>query len=140
MTTTVSDLMSKQLVTLDGSMPVSEAAKQMWTADIGAVLVEEDGVVRGIVTDRDIVVRAVAHGRDVNETPLSEICSTDLTMLSPDEPLERAVELMREKAIRRVLVASSQNQALGILSLGDVATARDSGSVLGQISGAPPNS
>lgn len=47
---------------------------------------------------------------------------------------------MREKAIRRVLITSSRNEALGILSLGDVATARDSSSVLGQISGAPPNS
>lgn len=140
MATTVRDLMSKQLVALDSSTPVSEAAKQMWSSDIGAVLVRDDGIIRGIVTDRDIVVRAIAHGRDVNQTPISDICSTDLTMLSPDEPLERAVELMREKAIRRVLVASSPNEALGILSLGDVATAQDSGSVLGQISGAPPNS
>lgn len=132
--------MSKQLITLDGSAPISEAAKQMFSADIGAVLVEENGKVCGIVTDRDIVIRAVAQGRDVEQTQLSAICSTDLTMVSPDDPLERAVDVMREKAIRRVLVADSQNQALGILSLGDVASERDSGAVLGQISTAAPNS
>jgi CBS domain-containing protein len=132
--------MSRQLITLDGSAPVSEAAKQMLSADIGAVLVEENGKVCGIVTDRDIVIRAVAQGRDVNNTQLSSICSTDLTMVAPDDPLERAVDVMREKAIRRVLVADSQSQALGILSLGDVASERDSGAVLGQISAAAPNS
>jgi CBS domain-containing protein len=140
MATQVRDLMSKQLITLDGSSPISEAAKQMFSADIGAVLVEENGKVCGIVTDRDIVIRAVAQGRDVEQTQLSAICSTDLTMVSPDDPLERAVDVMREKAIRRVLVADSQNQALGILSLGDVASQRDSGAVLGQISTAAPNS
>jgi CBS domain-containing protein len=140
MATQVRDLMSKQLITLDGSAPISEAAKRMFSADIGAVLVEENGKVCGIVTDRDIVIRAVAQGRDVEQTQLSAICSTDLTMVSPDDPLERAVDVMREKAIRRVLVADSQNQALGILSLGDVASERDSGAVLGQISTAAPNS
>lgn len=67
-------------------------------------------------------------------------CSGDLTMVAPEEPLEAAIELMRTRAIRRVLVVDSQQRALGILSLGDLATARDSTSVLGQISGAPPNS
>lgn len=140
MTTTVQELMSRQLVTLDGAAPVSAAAKEMLEADVGAVLVEDDGKVRGIVTDRDIVIRAVAHGRDVATTPLSDICSTDLTMVGPDDSLDEAVELMRTRAIRRVLVVDSQQRALGVLSLGDLATARDSGSVLGQISGAPPNS
>jgi CBS domain-containing protein len=140
MTTTVQELMSRQLVTLNGDAPISAAAKEMFEADIGAVLVEDDGRVSGIVTDRDIVIRAVAHGRDVDTTPVSAICSGDLTMVAPEEPLEAAIELMRTRAIRRVLVVDSQQRALGILSLGDLATARDSTSVLGQISGAPPNS
>jgi CBS domain-containing protein len=140
MATQVRDLMSKQLITLDGSARISEAAKQMLSADIGAVLVEENGKVCGIVTDRDIVIRAVAQGRDVDNTELSAICSTDLTMVSPNDPLESAVDVMRQKAIRRVLVADSQSQAIGILSLGDVASQQDSGAVLGQISAAAPNS
>lgn len=139
MASTIRDLMSKQLVTLEGSVPIAEAARQMFAADIGAVLVEDNGKVSGIVTDRDIVIRAVAQGRDVETTPIASIASSDLTMVSPDEPIDRAVEVMREKAIRRVLVADSQNRALGILSLGDVSAERDTGSVLGQISAAPPN-
>jgi CBS domain-containing protein len=138
-TTCVRDLMSQQLVTLDSSVPLTEAARQMFTADIGAVLVEENGKLSGIVTDRDIVIRALAQGRDVESTPLSAIASSDLTTVSPDAPLEQAIELMREKAIRRVLVTDSQNRAVGILSLGDVSAVGDAGAVLGQISAAPPN-
>jgi len=131
--------MSQQLVTLESSAPIAEAARQMLAADIGAVLLEDNGKLSGIVTDRDIVIRAVAQGRDVHGTPLSAISSSDLTTVSPDAPLEHAIELMREKAIRRVLVTDSQNRAIGILSLGDISAVGDAGSVLGQISVAPPN-
>jgi CBS domain-containing protein len=139
MTNTVRDLMSQQLITLESSLPVAEAARQMLAADIGAVLVEDNGKLSGIVTDRDIVIRAVAQGRDVEGTPLSSISSSDLTTVSPDAPLDQAIELMREKAIRRVLVTDSQDRAVGILSLGDVSAVGDTGAVLGQISMAPPN-
>lgn len=140
MTTTVAELMSRQVIKLDGTAPISAAAKEMLDADVGAVLVEDDGKVRGIVTDRDIVVRAVAYGRNVETTTLSDICSTDLTMVGPDEPLQGAIDLMRARALRRVLVVDTQQRALGVLSLGDLAAASDADSVLGQISGAPPNS
>jgi CBS domain-containing protein len=91
------------------------------------------------VTDRDIAVRAVADGRDPERTPVSEICSKDLTTVSPEDDLDRAIQVMREKAIRRLLVVDNRNQTVGILSLGDLALERDARSVLGQISAAPPN-
>jgi CBS domain-containing protein len=89
------------------------------------------------VTDRDIVVRAVAAGKDLGKTPLREICSKEVFTLSPEDDLDEAVKLMREKAIRRVPVISD-GTAVGILSLGDLAQERDRRSVLGQISAAPP--
>jgi predicted transcriptional regulator len=135
----VGELMSKHPVKLQGSSPVVEAARQMQAADVGAIIVEQDSRASGIVTDRDIAIRAVAQGRDPASTPVSEICSTDLATVSPDDDIERAVQLMRDKAIRRLLVVDAQNTALGIISLGDLALERDSQSVLGQISAAPSN-
>ena len=65
--------------------------------------------------------------------------SKELTAVAPEDDIDRAIQVMREKAIRRVLVVDSKNRAVGILSLGDLALERDALSVLGQISGAPPN-
>jgi len=135
----VRELMSKDPIKLDANSPITEAAKQMRSANVGAVVVEEKGKIAGIVTDRDIAIRAVADGRDPKSTRLADICSKDLTTISPDDNVDRAIEVMREKAIRRVPVVDGQNQVVGILSLGDLALDRDSRSVLGQISGAPPN-
>lgn len=135
----VRELMSKQPVKLQSSAPVLEAARQMRSADVGAVIVEENSKPCGILTDRDIAIRVVAQGLDPQKTPLSQICSKDLTTLAPEDDIDRAVQMMRQKAIRRVLVVDSQNKALGIVSLGDLALERDSQSVLGQISAAPPN-
>lgn len=135
----VREVMSQHAIKLPSTAPVIEAARQMKSADIGTVIVEKDNRPCGIVTDRDITVRAVAAGKDPATTPLSDICSQDLTTLSPDDELDRAIQVMRQKAIRRVLVVDSQNHAVGVLSLGDLAIERDSRSVLGQISAAPPN-
>jgi CBS domain-containing protein len=136
----VRELMSEQPITLTSSTPIIEAARRMRAANVGSVIIEENGQPCGIVTDRDIAVRAVADGRDPERTPVSEICSKDLTTISPDDELDRAVQMMREKAIRRVLVVDQRNRAVvGILSLGDLALDRDARSVLGQISAAPPN-
>lgn len=135
----VRELMSKQPVKLQSSAPVAEAARQMRSADVGAIIVEENSKPCGIVTDRDIAIRVVAQGLDPQKTPISQICSKDLTTLAPEDDIDRAVQIMRQKAIRRVLVVDAQSKALGIVSLGDLALERDSQSVLGQISAAPPN-
>jgi CBS domain-containing protein len=134
----VREVISKQPIKLDASSPIIEAARQMRGADIGAVIIEENAKPLGIVTDRDITIRAVAEGLDTNRTPLSKICSRDLTTVSPDEDIEQAVELMRSKAIRRVLVVE-RDRALGVVSLGDLALEKDGSSALGQISAAAGN-
>jgi CBS domain-containing protein len=135
----VSELMNKTLVSLDSSAPVVEAARQMRRANVGDVIVTKEGEPAGIVTDRDIAVRAVAEGQDPQTTPLGDICSSTLTTLSPDDEIDRALEVMRENAIRRVPVVDRANRVVGILSLGDLALERDPKSVLGRISAAPPN-
>ena len=135
----VQDVMSVRPIQLDRQTTLVEAATKMCDENVGDVIVVENGKIMGIVTDRDIAVRAVAKGKDPNTTRLYEICSCDLTTVLPDDDVDRAIDLMRQKAIRRLPVVDSQNRAVGILSLGDLAQARDRRSVLGHISAAPPN-
>lgn len=137
--TTVRDLISKPPIKVASTAPVQEAARQMRDGDVGAVIVEEDGKPYGIVTDRDIAIRAVAQGLNATIAPVASICSKELATVSPDEDVEHAVQLMLDKALRRVLVVDAQAIPLGIVSLGDLAVTRGSSSVLGQISAAPAN-
>jgi len=106
--------------------------------DVGAVLVLDNGQVRGIVTDRDIVVRGIAGGNYPATVKLAEICSRELTTLSPTDSVEEAVALMRDKSIRRLPVVE-HGHPVGIVSLGDLAIEKDRHSTLGNISAAPPN-
>jgi CBS domain-containing protein len=110
----------------------------MRDAGIGDVILEEDGEVRGIVTDRDIVVRAVAEEASPLQVTLEEVCSRDLTALSPSSSVEDALMLMRDRALRRLPVLEDSHP-VGIVSIGDLARERDPSSALASISKAPQN-
>jgi CBS domain-containing protein len=110
----------------------------MREADSGAILVTEEGRLRGLVTDRDIVVRAIADGRDPAQVQVREICSSDLQALAPEDDVERAVQVMRERHVRRIPIVEDDHP-VGIVSIGDLALARDERSALADISGAPAN-
>ncbi|MDP9441906.1 MAG: CBS domain-containing protein [Actinomycetota bacterium] len=137
----VAEVMTTHVVTVPADAPVAEAARLMRDHDIGPVLVMDGDQVRGIVTDRDITIRAVAEGRDVQSTPVSEVASEGVTTVSPDDTIDLAAETMRAEALRRVVVAEG-GRPVGILSLGDLAqndaAADDAGIALSDISGAPP--
>ena len=134
----IRELMTPNPVVLPGTASVHEAAHAMRDAQIGDVIVIENNQVCGIVTDRDIVVRTVAETQDPATTTLADICSHRLLTVTPTDSVEEAVRLMRTHAIRRVPVVDG-GQAVGIVSLGDLAVERDPGSALGKISDAPPN-
>jgi CBS domain-containing protein len=133
----IRELMTPNPVVLPGTASVHEAARAMRDAQIGDVIVIENNQVCGIVTDRDIVVRILAETRDPATTTLADICSHSIVTVTPTESVEEAVRLMRTHAIRRLPVVDG-GQAVGIVSLGDLAVERDPGSALGEISGAPP--
>ncbi|HEX7038432.1 MAG TPA: CBS domain-containing protein [Pseudomonadales bacterium] len=137
MATLVRELMHSDLTQLDSNATVLEAARCMRDADIGDVLVTEGGKLRGIVTDRDLVVRCMAEQASA-DAKLGQLCSGDLVTISPDEEIDRAVKLMSDHAIRRLPVVEG-DRAVGILSLGDLAIERDRQSALGRISAASPN-
>jgi len=136
---TVRDLMTPDPIVLEAHATVADAAKTMKVLDIGDVLVARDGKLLGIVTDRDLVVRYLAkNGTDANGKQLGDLCSQDIVTIEADAELGEAVRLMKERAIRRIPV-TEDGFPVGIVSLGDVAIARDSESTLGRISAAQPN-
>ena len=119
-------------------MSLKDVARLMREGDIGAMPVVENGKLIGIVTDRDIVVRAVADGRDPDETTVADVCSSEIETLGPDDDLSDAVEKVRSADVRRLPVVED-GKAVGIISLGDLAIQRDSDSALADISSAPAN-
>lgn len=138
MAQTLTDLMTPHPQTVSSDTPLVEAAKRMRDDGIGDVIVSDGDTLRGIVTDRDIVVRAVAEGLDPATTTCADICTSDLVTLSPDTSVEEAVTLMRERAVRRLPIVED-GRAVGIVSIGDLAIERDEDSALADISAAPPN-
>jgi CBS domain-containing protein len=136
---TVGDIMTRNPRLVDARQPLVNAATVMRDEGIGAVVVRDQGQVCGILTDRDIVVRALAEHRDPARTSIGEICSKELTTVRPTDPVQHAVELMRERTVRRLPVLDDSGEVVGIVSLGDLAVERDPDSVLGEISAAPPN-
>jgi CBS domain-containing protein len=138
MAETIESVMTTDVETVDADASLADAARLMDERDIGDVVVVEGGSVAGIVTDRDITVRGTARGASPTETQVREVMSGDLVSLSPDQSVDDAIELMREKAVRRVPVVSNGDLA-GIVSLGDLAEDRDADSALGEISAAAPN-
>jgi CBS domain-containing protein len=135
---TVEELMTHDPRTVDAGDSLADAARQMRDGDIGNVIVMREGQVHGIVTDRDIVIRAIAEGRDPASTTVGDVCTTDLVTLAPEDSLDEAVRTMREQDIRRLPVVK-HGRPVGILSLGDVAVEREPESALADISTASPD-
>jgi CBS domain-containing protein len=135
----IRDVMTPDPVCVDPHASVVDAARRMREVDSGAILVAEDGHLKGLLTDRDIVVRAVADGRDPARVEVQEICSAEVEALRPEDDVERAVQLMRDRHVRRIPVVEEGDHPVGIVSIGDLALARDERSALADISGAPAN-
>lgn len=134
----IRDVMSPIPMGLTLDATVSDAAELMRREDIGDVIVLEEDRLYGILTDRDIVVRVVAEGREPSETRLGDVCSRELTTVTPEGSVGEAVRLMREKAIRRLPVVEG-DEVVGVLTLGDIAVQRDSRTAIADISAARPN-
>jgi CBS domain-containing protein len=124
-------------VGLDASLV--EVARIMRDDDVGDVLVTQDDSLRGIVTDRDIVVRAVAEGANPSDQTVDAVFSGgEVVTVTPDTSLEQAALIMREHAIRRLAVVEG-GRPVGVVSLGDLAMQEDEDSALAEISSTPPN-
>ncbi|MFP3882595.1 MAG: CBS domain-containing protein [Actinomycetota bacterium] len=135
----IDEVMTADVVSLAKDASIRQAGEVMRDRDIGDVLIQnEDGSLCGIVTDRDIVVRAIAEGLDPDSASVEDVCEHDVVTLSSGDAIARAVELMESHAIRRLPVVDN-GQVVGVVSIGDLAEHRDPKSALGEISSAPPN-
>ncbi len=134
----VREVMTPNPILLKHTASVLEAAQHMRDAGVGDVLIQQDGKLSGIVTDRDIVVRVIADHKSPDQTTLGDCCSHELHTLTPDTDADDAVRTMREFAIRRIPVVEG-GQAVGIVSMGDLAVKRDEKSALADVSAKPPN-
>ena len=135
----IRDVMTPNPITMPSSTTVLEAARTMRDSDIGDVLVESDGTLCGVVTDRDIVVRAIAEGFDPQATTLNEVCTHELVTVEPDATVAEAAQLMSDRAIRRLPVVDG-GRPVGMVTIADLAVeGRDTDDTLAEISSAPPN-
>ena len=135
----VSDVMTKQVVYLPAETTLDEAARVMKESDIGDVVVTDGATLAGMLTDRDIVVRAVAERADPARTTIGQITTREVVMIEQSSTASEAAALMRERNIRRVLVCDNDRKLVGIVSLGDLAMQLDPNSALSDISEAAPN-
>lgn len=119
--TAVADVMTRRVVYLPGDTMLDEAAQAMRDQAIGDVVVTNGPTMSGIVTDRDIVVRALAEGLPPQTTTLASIASPELIMIEQSAGVEEAVQAMRERGVRRLLVCDGDRKVVGIISLSDLA-------------------
>ena len=138
MAQSIREIMTADPRNLDTGATVQDAAREMRDGDVGDVLLVEDGRLAGLVTDRDIVVRAVAEGRDPARTPVGEIATRDVIALTPDQTVDDAIRIVREQNVRRIPVVQD-GRPVGIVSIGDLAIERDPDSALADISSEPAN-
>jgi CBS domain-containing protein len=117
----VAEVMTRKVVYLPEGTMLDEAAQAMRDQGIGDVVVTQGATMIGVVTDRDIVIRAIAENLPPRETTLGEITAHELIMVEQSATVEEAVQAMRERAVRRLLVCDADRKVVGILSLSDVA-------------------
>lgn len=117
----VRDIMTKSVAYINPASTVVEAAQLMQKHNVGSIPVCDQSGVVGIVTDRDIVVRNVAHGKNPQDSRVSDVMTTRVQMVSPDTDVDEATRIMAQNQIRRLPVVEN-NQIIGIVSLGDMAT------------------
>ena len=134
---TVNEVMTHDPVTCESTASLEDVARAMRDNDTGAILVTDGEKFAGLITDRDIVVRAVAEGREPG-TPVRDAVSGSVATVEPDAPVQRVIEIMREHAVRRVPVVQD-GRPVGVVAIGDLAIDRDETSALADISAAAPN-
>ena len=123
-TLTIRELMTTKVVTVPPAASLVTTAARLRDDDATEVLVVDGAHVVGVLTDRDIVVRAVADGLDPSATTAGEICGAEFVSIRPEAGVDEAIGLMRDRSVRRIPVID-QGEPIGMLRLGDLAIARN---------------
>lgn len=138
MATKVRDIMTGSPTSVSPELDIVTVARAMRDEEIGAVLVAEGDDLKGVVTDRDLVVRGLAAGGDPTQAKIGQIASKVTATVGPDDSLDKAAQIMRERSVRRLPVME-HGRPVGIVSIGDLAIEKDSASALADISAARSN-
>ena len=117
---TVKDIMSKKVIALLPSDTARDAAKLMSENDIGSLPVVSGGELKGIITDRDIILRCIAQNKSVDNMHVSDLMSTDIAFVTPNQTVHDAVSLMASEQVRRLPVVRN-GFVDGMISLSDIA-------------------
>lgn len=117
----VHEVMTERPRCVTPDTPVAEAAQLMATEDVGSLPILDGEQLAGMVTDRDIVIRAVAKGKDTNSMPVREVASRDLVTVHADDDLSNALQLMASHQVRRLPVVDDDNTLVGVVAQADVA-------------------
>lgn len=129
----IKDVMTKNPVFISPDSNIREAAQKMQEQDCGSLLVGENDRLTGMITDRDIVVRAVADGLDANETLVEEVMTDDLVYCYEDQTLDEAADKMEDEQVRRLAVLNREKRLVGIITLSDIAARTDDSSLVEKI-------
>jgi CBS domain-containing protein len=119
----VRDLMHKGVEIMAPDTPLMKLAKKMRDMDIGAIPIGTDGKLVGMVTDRDITIRAVANGKDPASLTAKDVMTKGVVCCRESDKLRDVLEVMEEKRIRRVPVTDESERFIGMVSLGDISAA-----------------
>lgn len=117
----VRDIMTRSPRCVPPDTTLTEVAKIMGELDVGSLPICDDDRLTGMITDRDIVLRAVAQGRDPRSTTVREVMSGSIAFITEDDDVEKATRLFEAKRIRRLPVLTREKRLVGIVSLGDLA-------------------
>jgi len=118
----VAETMTRDVRVAKCDQSIAEVARMMAECDCGVVPIEENDRLVGMITDRDMVVRALAHGK-TGETKVREVMSTDVKYCFEDDDLDNVAHNMGDLQVRRLPVVNRDKRLVGILSLGDIAAA-----------------
>ena len=135
--TKIRDVMTSDPRAIEPSTPVQDAARMMRDQDVGPMPIVENGSLTGILTDRDIVLRVVAEGKDPSSTTAGDVASRDLVTIDPEQTLDEALRLMAKHQVRRLPVCEEDGKLVGIVAQADVALEgddRETGRVVEEIS------
>jgi CBS domain-containing protein len=128
----VKEIMSRDVEVIHSDIPVQTAAEKMKTLDVGMLPVRDGDRLVGTLTDRDMVVRAIAGGKDPSKTPVKDILTPDVIYCFEDQDVGEAAKLMQEQQIRRLIVLSRDKRLAGIVSLGDLSAQSGSDKLAGE--------
>lgn len=120
--TLLKEIMTKDVQVVPPHCPAGEIAQKMRQLDVGGIPVQEGDKILGQVTDRDLVLRVLAEGRDPKTTPARDIMSSPIVWAYEDQDVEEAAHLMEENQVRRLVVLDRDKKMVGIVALGDLAT------------------